>query len=62
MPRTDRSALGVDATVARVFNALIDRDDLLQWLPPRGMPGAFERFDPRPGGSYRLLNRPASRE
>ena len=25
------------------------------WLPPDGMTGRFERFDPRPGGSYRLV-------
>jgi uncharacterized protein YndB with AHSA1/START domain len=55
MPRTDRASLVVEAPVARVFNALIDRDDLLAWLPPRGMTAAFERFDPRPGGSYRLI-------
>ncbi len=41
--------------MARVFKAFIDRDDLLAWLPPRGMTAAFERFDPRPGGSYRLI-------
>ena len=26
----------------------------MAWLPPEGMRGSFERFDPRPGGSYRL--------
>jgi uncharacterized protein YndB with AHSA1/START domain len=55
MPRTDRASLVIDAPVTRVFNALIDRDDLLAWLPPRGMTGTFEQFDPRPGGSYRLV-------
>ncbi len=54
MPRTDRASRVVDAPLARVFDALLDRDDLLAWLPPAGMTGAFERFDPRPGGSYRL--------
>ncbi len=55
MPRTDRASLDVDAPVARTFRALIDRDDLLAWLPPTGMTATFERFDPRPGGSYRLV-------
>lgn len=55
MPRTDRASLDVDAPVARVFRALIDRDDLLAWLPPDGMTATFERFDPRPDGSYRLI-------
>src|SRR5438132_12538543 len=25
------------------------------WLPPGGMTGRFERFDARPGGSYRMV-------
>ncbi len=33
---------------------MIDREALLTWLPPQGMAAAFERFDARPGGSYRL--------
>ena len=27
----------------------------MAWLPPDGMTARFERFDPRPGGSYRLV-------
>jgi uncharacterized protein YndB with AHSA1/START domain len=41
--------------VGRVFNALVQRDALEQWLPPGDMTGRFERFDARPGGSYRLV-------
>jgi uncharacterized protein YndB with AHSA1/START domain len=55
MPRTDRAAREVDAPVARVFDALVDRDALQTWLPPRGMSASFERFDATPGGSYRLV-------
>lgn len=55
MSRTDRACRVVAAPVDRVFDALVDRDALLAWLPPRGMTAAFERFDPRPGGSYRLI-------
>ena len=39
----------------RVFAALVDADALVQWLPPSGMRGRFDRFDARPGGSYRLV-------
>lgn len=39
----------------RVFEALLDRDALETWLPPGDMTGRFERFDPTPGGSYRLV-------
>lgn len=45
----------VHAPVSRVFAALVDRDALEAWLPPDGMTARFERFDPTPGGSYRLV-------
>jgi uncharacterized protein YndB with AHSA1/START domain len=54
MSRTDRAALVIDAPLPRVFAALVDRGALESWLPPGGMTGRFERFDARPGGSYRL--------
>jgi len=57
MPRTDRASRDIDAPVARVFNALVDRDALETWLPPSGMTARFERFDATPGGSYRLVLR-----
>jgi uncharacterized protein YndB with AHSA1/START domain len=55
VPRTDRASRVLTAPVSRVFDALVDRDALLAWLPPRGMTARFDRFDPRPGGSYRLV-------
>jgi uncharacterized protein YndB with AHSA1/START domain len=55
MPRTDRAARVVHAPVARVFDAFVTRDALEAWLPPGGMTGRFERFDPTPGGAYRLV-------
>ena len=55
MPRTDAASRVVAAPLARVYAALVDRDALEAWLPPEGMTARFERFDPRPGGSYRLV-------
>ncbi len=55
MPRTDRCSRLIGAPVARVFHALIDRQALERWLAPNGMTAMFERFDPTPGGSYRLI-------
>lgn len=43
------------APLERVYAALVDPESLTAWLPPAGMNGRFERFDPRPGGSYRLV-------
>ena len=55
MSRTDSASRVVAASVDRVFAALVDQDALTTWLPPQGMTGRFERFDARPGGSYRLV-------
>lgn len=45
----------IAAAPDRVFAALIDPAALTAWLPPDGMSGRFERFDAKPGGSYRLV-------
>jgi uncharacterized protein YndB with AHSA1/START domain len=53
--RTDSASRVISADLEQVFAALTDADALAQWLPPHGMSGRFERFDARPGGSYRLV-------
>lgn len=45
----------IAAPPKRVYAALVDPDALVAWLPPDGMSGRFERFDARPGGSYRMI-------
>lgn len=55
MSRTDSAARVIAAPPERVFAALLDPGALTEWLPPAGMSGTFERFDARPGGSYRLV-------
>ncbi|MFC3741187.1 SRPBCC family protein [Paractinoplanes deccanensis] len=55
MPRTDTASRVIAAAPDRVFAALVDPDALTAWLPPDGMTARFERFDARPGGSYRLV-------
>ncbi|KUI14142.1 ATPase [Mycobacterium sp. GA-1285] len=55
MARTDTASLVVKAPLTRVFEALVDPDALVEWLPPTGMTGRFEHFDARPGGSYRMV-------
>jgi uncharacterized protein YndB with AHSA1/START domain len=55
MGRTDSASKVIAAPPDRVYAALVDPDALTAWLPPDGMSGRFERFDARPGGSYRLV-------
>jgi uncharacterized protein YndB with AHSA1/START domain len=55
VPRTDSASRVIAAPLERVYAALVDPDALTAWLPPEGMSGRFERFDARPGGSYRMV-------
>ena len=55
MPRTDRASRVIAAPPERVWTALVDPEALRAWLPPSGMIARFERFDGRPGGSYRMV-------
>src|ERR1700757_541448 len=55
MLRTDRGSRVIAAPPGRVWAALVDPGALMAWLPPGGMTGRFERFDARPGGSYRMV-------
>ncbi|HUZ20505.1 MAG TPA: SRPBCC family protein [Acidimicrobiales bacterium] len=45
----------IAAPPEKVYAALVDPEALIAWLPPSGMTGKFERFDLRPGGSYRMV-------
>jgi uncharacterized protein YndB with AHSA1/START domain len=55
MPRTDTATRVISAPVADVYSALVDPEALAVWLPPGDMTGTIERFDLRPGGSYRMV-------
>ena len=55
MPRTDTAFRIIAAEPERVFAAFVDPGALTVWLPPDGMSARFERFEPRRGGSYRLI-------
>ena len=55
MPRADRASRVIAAPPEKVYAALTDPEALVAWLPPEGMSARFDRFDARPGGSYRLV-------
>lgn len=55
MPRTDRASRVIAAPPETVYRALVDRESLEAWLPPEGMRGRIERWDPRPGGGFRMV-------
>ncbi|MCZ4125461.1 SRPBCC family protein [Streptomyces sp. H39-S7] len=55
MSRIDRANRVIAAPPAAVYGALLDRQSLEAWLPPAGMRGRIERWDPRPGGGFRMI-------
>ena len=55
MSRTDAAFCVIAAPPAKLYAALVDPEALAQWLPPEGMTGRVERFEPHAGGSYRMI-------
>lgn len=55
MNRTDRAGRLIAAPPETVYAALLDRESLETWLPPDGMRGRIEWWDPRPGGGFRMI-------
>ncbi|GAA3286600.1 SRPBCC domain-containing protein [Nesterenkonia halobia] len=53
--RVDRAARRIDADLPAVFAAFTDAELFLAWLPPAGMSGRLERFEPQVGGGYRMV-------
>ena len=52
--RTDIGSRIICASPQAIYDAFIDPDAQARWLPPEGMTGKFDRFEPWPGGRYRL--------
>ncbi|WP_082166967.1 SRPBCC domain-containing protein [Nocardiopsis sp. RV163] len=53
--RVDRGSRVVRASAAAVYAAMTEPDALAAWLPPEGMTGRIDRFEPGPGGGYRMV-------
>jgi uncharacterized protein YndB with AHSA1/START domain len=52
--RTDSASRIIRATPEAIYDAFIDPEAQTGWLPPEGMTAKFDRFEPWPGGHYRL--------
>jgi uncharacterized protein YndB with AHSA1/START domain len=53
--RTDTASRLIKASPGVIYNAFADPAALAKWLPPKGMRARIERFEPHPGGSYRMI-------
>jgi uncharacterized protein YndB with AHSA1/START domain len=54
MGRTDTATLLIGAPADAIYNAFMDPEALMAWLPPRGMAGRVLLFEPWEGGRYRI--------
>ncbi len=52
--RIDRATRIVSAPRAAVWRLLVDPARLARWLPPQGMRGGVDVWEPWPGGRFRL--------
>ncbi|WP_370639067.1 SRPBCC family protein [Cohnella sp. REN36] len=52
--RTDRASKVLKASPHTIYQAFVDPEAWLQWLPPDGMEGRILAFDAREGGVYRM--------
>jgi uncharacterized protein YndB with AHSA1/START domain len=53
--RIDSASRVITASPAEIYRAYIDPTALVRWLPPTGMRGRIQTFDPRDGGEYRIV-------
>src|SRR5262249_46547235 len=52
--RTDSATRVIDAPPEAIYRAFLDPEAWVKWLPPEGMTGRIYKFEPRPGGNYRM--------
>jgi uncharacterized protein YndB with AHSA1/START domain len=52
--RTDSATRVIAASPQAIYQAFLDPEAWVKWLPPEGMTGQIYEFEPRPGGVYRM--------
>jgi uncharacterized protein YndB with AHSA1/START domain len=52
--RVDSASRFIRASPHTLYRAYMDPEALVSWLPPTGMKGRIDAFDPREGGNYRM--------
>lgn len=53
--RVDSAFRVIHATPEKIYRAHLDPKALASWLPPEGMSCRVEHFEPRVGGTYRMV-------
>lgn len=52
--RTDSASRVIKASPHTIYRAFVDPDEIVSWLPPKGMNGHIYEFDAHEGGAYRM--------
>jgi uncharacterized protein YndB with AHSA1/START domain len=52
--RTDSASRVIMASPQTIYQSFINPESLVSWLPPKGMSGHIDMFEPREGGTYRV--------
>lgn len=53
--RIDQAFKAINAPAKKLYNAFLNPDDLVEWLPPSGMTGHIEHFEGHVGGRYKMV-------
>jgi uncharacterized protein YndB with AHSA1/START domain len=53
--RIDSSSRIIKASRKRIYQAYVDPQSLVSWLPPQGMIARVDAFEPHEGGAYRIV-------
>lgn len=52
--RTDSASRLIMASPEIIYQAFVNPEALISWLPPKGMSGHIELFEPWEGGNYKM--------
>lgn len=52
--RTDSASRIIMASPEGIYQVFLDPKALVSWLPPKGMKGRIELFEPHEGGAFRI--------
>lgn len=52
--RVDSASRVIRASPRTLYQAYMDPEALISWLPPEGMTGRIDAFEPSVGGTYRM--------
>jgi uncharacterized protein YndB with AHSA1/START domain len=53
--RIDSASRVIKASPRTIYEAHMDPRALVSWLPPKGMKARLDAYDPREGGTYRMV-------